>query len=142
MNEHNISLLETEIGTELEALNDMEIGTDEYKAAIDGLTKLIDRSIKAKELQQNAELKANELSVDSRIKREQLLNDMLIKREQMEKENIRGWIGVGTTMAGIILPIAVTIWGTKKSFEFERDGTITTIMGRGFIQKLLPKSKI
>ena len=131
MNEHNISLLETEIQSLFEALNDMEAGSDEYKATTEVLTKLIDRSIKEKELQQDAELKEKNLITDSQL-----------KREQMKKESIRGWIGNGLALAGIIIPTAVTIWGTKKSFEFEQEGTITTIMGRGFIQKLLPKSKI
>lgn len=131
MNEHNISLLETEIQSLFEALNDMEAGSDEHKATTEVLTKLIDRSIKEKELQQDAELKEKNLITDSQL-----------KREQMKKESIRGWIGNGLALAGIIIPTAVTIWGTKKSFEFEQEGTITTIMGRGFIQKLLPKSKI
>jgi hypothetical protein len=41
--------------------------------------------------------------------------------------------------AGIVLPLIVTIWGTKVSLKFEEEGTITTQMGRGFIQRLFPK---
>ena len=41
--------------------------------------------------------------------------------------------------AGIIIPSLLTIWGTFKTFKFEQEGTVTTIMGRGFINKLLPK---
>ena len=43
------------------------------------------------------------------------------------------------TAAGIVLPLVITVWGTKVSLKFEEEGTFTTIMGRGFINKLLPK---
>ena len=45
----------------------------------------------------------------------------------------------GITIAGIVIPSVITIWGTIKSLNFEKEGTVTTIMGRGFINKLLPK---
>ena len=45
----------------------------------------------------------------------------------------------GITIAGIVIPSIITIWGTIKSLNFEKEGTVTTIMGRGFINKLLPK---
>jgi len=89
MNEHNISLLETEIQSLLEALNEMEAGSDEYKATTEVLTKLIDRSIKEKELQQDVEFKKNNLITDSQIKREQMANESMLRREQMRKESIR-----------------------------------------------------
>jgi hypothetical protein len=66
-------------------------------------------------------------------------NDEEFKRKQFEEEQLDRWIRNGIAVAGIVIPTLVTIWGTKKSFEFEKDGTITTIMGRGFINKLLPK---
>ena len=44
MNEKNRELLEEEIQAELEALSGMEVGSEPYKIAVDGLTKLIDRA--------------------------------------------------------------------------------------------------
>ena len=62
-----------------------------------------------------------------------------LKLKQMEEDRkgriLRTIIDVG----GIVVPTLVVIWGTKASFEFEKEGTITTILGRGFINKLLPK---
>ena len=141
MNETNKTLLEAEIQSQLEALKDMEVGSDEYKATIDGLTKLIDRSVKESEVSQTLALKTAEVNKDAQLKKEQMWTDCQIRQEQTRKENIRGWVNAGIGLLGLIIPTAVTIWGTKKSFEFERDGSITTIMGRGFIQKLLPKNK-
>lgn len=141
MNDENIGLLESEIQSVLESLKDMDASSEEYKSTVEVLTKLVDRSIKEKELRQDAEIKERQMINDCAIKRDQLINDSQLKREQLRKENIRGWVSNGIAIAGLIIPTAVTIWGTKRSFEFEKEGSITTIMGRGFIQKLLPRNK-
>lgn len=66
-------------------------------------------------------------------------SEQLMKQQQMEDEKKDRLVKNIITAAGIILPLAVTIWGTKVSLKFEEEGTFTTIMGRGFINKLLPK---
>jgi hypothetical protein len=65
--------------------------------------------------------------------------DYELKQQQMEEDRKDRKIKNLLTAAGIVIPTGVTIWGTFKSFKFEQEGTITTIMGRGFINKLLPK---
>ena len=120
-------LLEEEVKSQLEGLKDIEMGTDEYKATVDGVVKLADRVIKIKELDYDASDK-----IDARE------TEVAIKKQQMKEEKNDRIIRNGITIAGIVIPTAVTIWGTIKSIKFEQEGTITTIMGRGFIQKLLP----
>ena len=110
-------LLNKEIETEFECLLDLEAGSEEYKATIDGITKLLDRAIEIDKINIEHEEK-QQLNKEEK-------NDRLIRH--------------GINVASIVLPICVTIWGTLKSFKFEEEGTITTIMGRGFINKLLPK---
>lgn len=77
--------------------------------------------------------------MDKRIEMDKVKNERLFKEQQMEDEKkdrlVKNLIGV----AGVVLPLVVTIWGTKVSLKFEEEGTFTTIMGRGFINKLLPK---
>lgn len=106
-----------EIDDELDALNKIELGSEKYKIAVDGVTKLMDRAIEIDKLD---------------IEREERSKS---QEEERRDRTVRNCL----TAAGIIIPTIVTIWGTIKSFEFEREGTITTIMGRGFVQKLLPK---
>lgn len=120
--------LHKEIQRDFEKLEKMEVGTDEHKVAVDEMTKLLDRAIEMEKLGAEREdrLVSNKL-------------DEEYKRKQFEEERLDRWIRNGIAVAGIVVPTLVTIWGTKKSFEFEKDGTITTIMGRGFINKLLPK---
>lgn len=120
-------LLEEEVKSQLEGLKDIEMGTDEYKATVDGVVKLADRVIKIKELDYDASDK-----IDTRE------TEVAIKKQQMKEEKNDRIIRNGIAIAGIVIPTAVTIWGTIKSIKFEQEGTITTIMGRGFIQKLLP----
>ena len=42
------NLLEEEVKSQIEGLKDIEMGTEQYKATVDGLTKLTDRVIKIK----------------------------------------------------------------------------------------------
>ena len=109
--------LHEELVDELDHLKGMEVGSDDYKATVEGWTKLLDRAIEIERLNcENAE-----------------------KERIREEERKDRWIRHGLTAFGIILPVAVTIWGTLKSFEFEKEGTITTLMGKGFMNKLLPR---
>ena len=65
--------------------------------------------------------------------------DYDLKVKQIEEEKKDRLVKNCLTAAGIVIPVWVTIWGTLKTLEFEKTGTVTTIMGRGFINKLLPK---
>lgn len=113
-----------EIEDELQALNEVEVGTDEYKSSVDGVTKLLDRAIEIEK--HEAEMKEREA--------ERIAKNIQVAEEQKDRV-VKNYISAG----GVVLPLLVTIWGTLKSFKFEQDGTVTTIMGRGFINKLLPK---
>lgn len=39
----------------------------------------------------------------------------------------------------VLAPLMLTVWGTVVTFRFEKTGTITTQMGRNFINRLMPK---
>ena len=120
--------LNTEIETLTKALEGMDPGTDKHKAAIDELTKLMDRAIKLTELENEQKNKELIREDDKALKLEQAKED---KKDRLIKNII--------AVAGIVLPLGVTIWGTRTSLKFEEEGTVTTILGRGFINKLLPK---
>lgn len=124
-------LLQEQIEGGLEGLGNIEIGSEEYKTAIDGITKLVDREIELKKL--------DSASDDKRHQRLLEIKDRELDRARYESEEKDRQIKNVLTAAGIIIPTIVTIWGTFKSFQFEKEGSITTIMGRGFINKLLPK---
>jgi hypothetical protein len=118
------TILDQEIEDEFAKLDEMKKGTDEYKTTVDGLTKLLDRHIEIEKQKTEAEVREEERK---------------LKLKQMEDDKKDRWFKNGIAVAGIVIPSAITIWGTIKSIKFEQTGTITTIMGRGFISKLLPK---
>ena len=120
--------LSEEIEKELEDLQRMKLGSDEHRTAVDELTKLVDRYNEMEKLDGEREEKAANR-----------LNDDEFKTAQAKRDTINKWIDHVIAIAGIVLPLAVTIWGTKASFRFEKEDSVTTIMGRGFVNKLLPK---
>lgn len=158
------NLLHGAIETEFEQLEETEVGSNEYKARVDTLTKFMDRAIEIEKCNNDREDRIERQERDNDLKQTQLENDKKrqefeeemkrmqmeeekrqrrfeheIRERQMKEERTNRIVTTIVTVSGIVLPIVVTIWGTKKSFEFEKEGTITTIMGRGFINKLLPK---
>ena len=122
--------LKEEIVSEIEELKKMEVGTEPYKVTVDGLTKLVDRVIEIEKFEAELREKVNNRE-----------SDIDLKLQQAKDDKINRIVGHTINVAGIVLPIMVTIWGTKTSLKFEETGTVTTLMGRGFINKLLPKMK-
>ena len=120
--------LNEEIADELKLLKNASMGTDEYKTAVDGVSKLMDRAIELKKIESDMCNKIDSQDEERKIKIAQL-------NEEKKSRQIQNLISI----AGIVVPTVLTIWGTVTSFKFERDGNITTIMGRGFIQKMIPK---
>ena len=121
-------LLDEEINDQFKGLSGIEIGSDSYKTTVDGLTKLIDRSIELKKIESEREFKEESRAIDTRLKNRQLMD-----------EKLNNWVRNGLTAAGLIVTTGLTVWGTVKTFKFEEDGTITSTIGRGFVNKLLPR---
>lgn len=124
------SLLEQEIISEIENLDDMEAGTEQHKTAVESVTKLMDKAIEIKKI-----------DIEHKDRVGSSADEIELRLKQMEEEKKDRLIKNILAGAGVIIPVAVTVWGTYKTLKFEEEGTVTTMMGRGFIQKLLPKQK-
>ena len=124
----NETMLHEEIQSEFEELKKIEVGSDKYKTAVDGLTKLMDRAIEIDKLNVSVEDRRDTRDVDAELKQEQLEADV-------KDRKVRNAI----SLAGIIIPTAVTIWGTLKSLKFEETGTVTTNSGRNFMNRIFKK---
>ena len=120
--------LDQAIGEDLKYLKELTPGTEEYDKAVKSIGELIDRAV---------ELEKSNIEAKVQLEKQKAENEL--KEKEMEEERKDRLIKNCIAAAGVVLPICVTVWGTLRSFEFEREGTITTIMGRGFINKLLPK---
>ena len=122
------TLLHEEIQDGFDALSKMERGTEIHKTTVDEVAKLFDKAIEIEKIEIEAKEKAKSREIEASLKKAQMEEDRKDRR-------FKNGIAVG----GIVLPLAVTIWGTFKTLKFEEEGTVTTIMGRGFIKKLIPK---
>lgn len=122
-----IELLNEEISDELKRLGEVEVGTDQHKALVESVTKLMDKKIEIEKIERDSKARDQEHELESK-KLEQITNE---KNDQIFKNAI--------AIAGIVVPSLLTVWGTFKTLKFEETGTITTIMGRGFVNKLIPK---
>ena len=122
------TLLHEEIQDGFDALSRMERGTEIHKTTVDEVAKLFDKAIEIEKIEIEAKDKAKAREIEARLKQAQMEED----RKDRRFKN-------GIALGGIVLPLAVTIWGTLKTLKFEEEGTVTTMMGRGFINKLIPK---
>ena len=122
------TLLHEEIQDGFDALSRMERGTETHKTTVDEVAKLFDKAIEIEKLEMEAKEREKAREIEASLKKAQMEED----RKDRRFKN-------GIALGGIVLPLAVTIWGTYNTFRFEETGTVTTMMGGGFINKLIPK---
>lgn len=119
-------LLREEIESEFKELSKIAPGGEDYKVAVDGITKLMDRAI---------EMEKNEIDRQDRIDARDSENEF--KTKQMEDEKKDRFVKNLLTGLGTIGGLVVTIWGAKKAWKFEETGTVASPVGRSFINKLI-----
>lgn len=122
------NLLYDEIETDFEKLRKEDLEPEKRKATVDELAKLMDRAIEMKRLEN-----------DSKDKAEARLSEQAVELQKLEEDKkdriVRNIIGA----AGVILPLLVTVWGTKVSMDFEKEDSFTTTAGRNFVNNLFRK---
>lgn len=114
-----VTKLNVEIEDKLDEISELDPATKEYSAAVDSVTKLMDRAIEIERLEMSETQNENQM------------------KEDRKSRLVKNCIDIGS----IVLPLAVTVWGAKTSLKFEETGTVTTSVGRKFIDKLLAWKK-
>lgn len=107
--------LHVEIDDRFDDLAKLDPTSKEYSTAVDSVTKLMDRAIEIEKLESSESQNEKQM------------------KEDRKSRLVKNIIDAGS----IILPLAVTIWGAKASFKFEEEGTITSTVGRKFMDKLI-----
>ena len=142
-------LLRDEITRIIGEMRELEVGSDEYKAKEECLTKLVDRfnemdkadsqwsaAVMEDERQKSEiQLKEKQFELEKKVHED----DEVYKAKQIVEERRKTIVNIALTVLGIVTTTTVTVWGTVKSLKFEERGTITTIAGRSFITKLFSK---
>ena len=121
--------LQDEIQSELAEISKLEVGTDQHRTAVDSVTRLWDRMIESEKLENEKKERVENREIELDLKLQQM-------DEERKKRIIQNIIDAG----GIVTTIGLTVWGTLKTLKFEETGTVTTMAGRNFINKLFRKN--
>lgn len=114
-------VLNDEILNELENLSRETIGSEEYKANVDGVTKLIDRKIAMDKL------------ASEKIDKE---TEFIYKECQIKEEKKDRLIKHGITIGTFVGSATLYSLAFLASINFEREGTLTTEGGRNALRNL------
>ena len=114
-----------ELKDELQSLSKMELGSEEYKTTVDGITKLWDRVLEEAKLERNSDEQAMRLKIEKELKLKQM------KDEKVDRI-------VSHTMNGVDIAskLGLVVWGTLVILSFEKEGVITTGPGRAFVNSI------
>ena len=128
--------LENEVKVEIDNLEQMTLGDKTYEVTVDGIAKLTDRVIKMKELEIAEVEKEKRIELEAKKAEE----ERIMKEKQRRDELIDKIVKNTLTGVSVVGGFAITVWGVVASFDFEGEGKIISSMaGRGFINKLIPK---
>lgn len=130
------NLLYDEIETDFEKLRKEDMEPEKRKATVDELTRLMDRAIEMKKLENDYNEKVAARESEEKAKAETRLSEQTIELQKLEEDKKDRIVRNIISGAGVILPLLVTIWGTKVSMEFERSDSFTTNAGRNFVNSL------
>lgn len=119
-------MLDEEIKTEFEVLKKAKPGDETHKATVDSVVKLMDKAIELKKIDATAAEESSTRAIETDLKLKQMQDE---KKDRFVKNIMNGTKDVAI--------IAITIWGTVASMNFEREGTLTTSAGRKHMNKLL-----
>lgn len=124
--------LEDEIRDEFEALRKIEVGSDTYRATVEGLTKLVDRKIEMDKVEVDARERIIKRNDDNEFREMQLADD----RKDRAIKN-------GLTVATLVITTGTTIWGILKSLkiEFKDNEMITSTVGKELMKRVIPFKK-
>lgn len=109
--------LHVEIDERFDDIARLDPSSKEYSAAVDSVTKLMDRAIEIEKFE------ASEAHNEKQMK------------EDRKSRIVKHCIDVGS----VVLPLTLTVWGTLVSLKFEEEGTITTTVGKKTLDRLFKR---
>lgn len=125
-----LELLDKEIETIMNTMEDLALGSEEYKQAADVLARLVDK--------RNEMVK---IEYDHQDKKQSRIEENDLKIRQMDDERKDRRVKNGLTAAKIFGGFLVTGLGTYVTLNFERIQNVTTIAGREFVRQLFVPKK-
>lgn len=138
MEERDIEeLLGEVIVAEIEAISELEPGSQEKSAAIDDLTKLYKLRIEENKSVWDADEKYHNRVMEEKSKAQ----DNEIKRQQIS-ENVKDrYFRVAIAGAELLVPLMFYGFWMRKGFKFEETGTFTSTTFKGLLNRFRPTKK-
>ena len=116
-----------EFNDEVKGLRGLQLGSDEYKATVDGVTKLADRIIEIEKIEEDAKSKEIERESNDCLKMKQMEDD---KKDRWARNSIE-FVKVGGGLLAACVAFVL-------SMKFEEDGKLfSTEGGRSALRQLL-----
>ena len=112
-------LLMNDYGKVNDLLTVAQPGSDEYERLLNERDDIRNELVKLDSISIEAECKTAEIEAEDR------------------REKIRNGITIGT----FAITSVISIWAVLKTFRFDETGTVTSTLGRGILNNILPKSK-
>lgn len=75
------------------------------------------------------------------IKLDQTIMETEVKKSQMEAENKREKVRNQITIGTFVVSTGISVYAILKTFKFDQTGTVTSTLGRGILNGVLPKFK-
>ena len=125
--------LENEIANKIIDMNNLTVGSPEYKSASEAVTKMLAELRAISEL----ELTETKLEYENELNNKKFELDEKVKEAELNetiKHNKRSRILKGFEIG---VPAALLVWGTLTSITFEEDSTMTSTAGKYFLGKTM-----
>jgi hypothetical protein len=120
------TLVHEELVNRLEKLKGMKEGSEEHKATLDEVTKLLDKAIDMERLGEEKRDKIETRKFENELKLKQFELD---KWDRVVKHTLTGVTIVGG--------ITLTVWGSITGWKFEETGTVVSPITRKFTNSLI-----
>lgn len=116
-----------EFNSQLEEVSKMEVGSEKYKIAMDGITKLADRITDIEKLESEQSLKYDRQTMDDHFKEKQMKAD--------KQDKLIGHVIDGVKVCG---GLGLTAWAFVASMNFEKNGHLfSTEGGKNALRSIL-----
>lgn len=115
-----------EFTNQLGEVGKMEVGTEKYKIAMDGVTKLADRIIEIEKCEAENDI-ADETRISNELSKSEELR--IDKRDRIIRNTIEA--------VKVIGGFGLTAWAFVAAMNFEKEGVLTTEGGKSALRSLL-----
>lgn len=139
MDEEIRNLFKEEITKRIEEIRDLPVGSKEYDAAVENVTRMYKTLIEDMHAEYDYSDKYERRDSEAKFREKEFEENTRLKEEELKDQKKHQWIKVGLDVANLVLPAALFLGSFDKGLAFEKDGTIVTPWMRALINAITPK---